>query len=98
MRTTATTLSSRAGSIVIFLLATMMILVCQPLLAQETGVIKGRVFDKGSGDPLPFANIIIVGTTIGAATDISGNFTLLSVPAGTKSIRVGYVGYVTRDA
>ena len=83
----------------LLLLAAMMLLVCQPLLAQGTGGIKGRVLDKATGDPLPFANIIVVGTTIGAASDISGNFTLNNVPAGTHSLRVGYVGYetVTRD-
>ena len=78
--------------------AILLLLLCQPLFAQQTGVIKGRVFDKATGDPLPYANIAVVGTTMGAASDISGNFTLLSVPAGTKSVRVGYVGYVTGDA
>ncbi len=76
----------------------LLLLLCQPLFAQESGIIKGRVFDKATGYPLPYANIVVVGTTMGAASDISGNFTLMSVPAGTKSVRVGYVGYVTRDA
>ncbi|MGA9120390.1 MAG: TonB-dependent receptor [Bacteroidota bacterium] len=83
----------------LLLLIAAVVLVSQPLVAQETGIIKGRVFDKGTGDALPYANIVIVGTAIGAASDISGHFTLNAVPAGTHSLRVGYVGYetVTRD-
>ncbi|HTX98568.1 MAG TPA: TonB-dependent receptor [Bacteroidota bacterium] len=77
----------------------LLVLFCQPLQAQETGAIKGRVIDKATGDPLPYANVLVVGTNIGAATDIGGNFILHNIAVGTRTLRVGYVGYgtVTRD-
>lgn len=38
--------------------------------------IKGQVLDKNTKEALPFANLAIVGTTIGVATDLEGNFSL----------------------
>ena len=41
--------------------------------AQET-TVKGKVIDANSGDPIPYANIIFQGTTIGGTTDFDGNY------------------------
>jgi len=68
---------------------------CQVVLAQDKGTITGNLTDKEmSSDPLPFANVIIKGTTIGATTDFDGNYTL-SVPAGEQTIVFSFVGYQT---
>ncbi len=61
----------------------------------NSGSIAGRVVDKTTGDPLPGANVTIQGTSIGGATDLDGKYVLRIVPAGTQSLRVTYVGYVT---
>ncbi len=53
---------------------------------------KGRVVDKSSGEPVPFANIVVKGTKYGTVSDIDGNFTLV-VPDGSNEITVTYVGY-----
>ena len=37
-------------------------------------VIKGRVTDAETGDPIAFANVILKGTTIGITTDFEGNY------------------------
>ena len=43
--------------------------------AQDKGVVKGTVSDKDlDGEPLPFANVFLKGTTIGITTDIDGNY------------------------
>ncbi len=55
--------------------------------------IKGKVTDVNSGEALPGANVILVGTSIGAATDMNGNYTILNVPSGTYKIRASYIGY-----
>ncbi|MCW9064832.1 MAG: carboxypeptidase-like regulatory domain-containing protein, partial [Ignavibacteriaceae bacterium] len=46
--------------------------------AGTTGKITGTVTYKTTGEPLPFVNIIIVGTNLGAATDIDGNYVILN--------------------
>lgn len=64
-----------------------------PLLAmaQET-VVKGKVTDANSGDPIPFANVIFQGTSIGGTTDFDGNFTFKTT-LPTDTVIVSYVGY-----
>lgn len=62
-----------------------------PGLAQET-VVKGKVTDAASGDPIPFAYVIFAGTNTGAATDFDGNYTIRTT-APTDTLVVSYVGY-----
>ena len=63
--------------------------------AQPTGTINGTVVDE-RGDPLPGANVGLMGTLIGATTDTNGSFTL-SVSPGTYHVQVSFVGYTTRQ-
>jgi hypothetical protein len=63
-----------------------------PALAQ-TGKISGSITDTKTGDPLIGANVLIVGTNMGAATDIDGFYAILNVPPGTYSVRVSVIGY-----
>ena len=42
--------------------------------AGTTGKISGRVIDAASGEPLPGVNVVIDATTLGAATDLNGDF------------------------
>jgi hypothetical protein len=58
----------------------------------QTGTISGRVIDATSLAPIPFANVFINNTTIGTATDVSGNF-VLNVPAGTHEVVFSSIGY-----
>ena len=52
-----------------------------------TGKLAGRVTSKETGEPLIGANVMILGTTLGAATDIDGNFYVLQISPGTYSLR-----------
>ncbi len=63
------------------------------MFAGNTGKIAGTVKDKETGEALPFANVIIEGTTMGAATDIEGNFVILNVPPGIYKVTASVVGY-----
>lgn len=62
-------------------------------MAQTTGKIKGEVVDAETGAPLPFANIMIVGTTIGAASDIDGKYFILNVKPGNYTLNFQMMGY-----
>ncbi len=55
--------------------------------------IEGTIIDRDTQQPLPGANVILDGTTLGAATDIEGRFTISNVPAGSYSVRVHMIGY-----
>ena len=58
-----------------------------------TGKITGRVTDVSTGQPLIGANILIEGTSIGAATDYDGYFVILNIPPTTYTVKVSMIGY-----
>lgn len=64
-----------------------------PVFAGTTGKIIGQVIESATGEPLPGVNIIIDGTTLGAATDMDGSYFILNVPAGVYTLSVSFVGY-----
>jgi hypothetical protein len=59
--------------------------------------VSGKIVDAVTREPLPFVNILFKGTTVGASTDIEGNYTM-STAQPVDSIIISYVGYnkVTR--
>lgn len=59
----------------------------------QTGKISGAIKDASTGEGLIGANIVIGGTTLGAATDIDGSYVILNVPPGTYSLKASMVGY-----
>ena len=61
--------------------------------AGTTGKIAGKVTDSKTGEALPFVNIIIEGTNLGAATDIDGNYVILNIPPGKYNVKAQYIGY-----
>ncbi len=63
------------------------------LLAGTTGKIAGKVVDQSTNETLPAVNVLVVGTSMGAATDLNGEFFILNVPAGTYTLRAEMLGY-----
>lgn len=61
----------------------------------QTGKVKGFVYDKENGEPILFTNVIIKGSTLGAATDVNGYYTITNVPVGDQTLMVTYLGYDT---
>lgn len=55
--------------------------------------VKGVLFDEKNGEAIPFANVVLDGTTHGCATDINGFFLINKVPEGKYTLKVKYVGY-----
>ena len=58
----------------------------------QSGRVVGTVTEDG-GRTLPGANVFVAGTTIGAATDVNGRFTIANAPAGPQTIVASFVGF-----
>lgn len=72
-------------------IAAMAVLVSIPAFAQS-GRIVGNVTDK-DGVSLPGANVVLVNTTLGAATDLDGHFTIVNVPVGNYDLQASMIGH-----
>ena len=59
----------------------------------QKGKIVGQVVDKSTGAPLPGANVLLKGTSIGAATDINGEYVIFGVPPGHYTMQYKFIGY-----
>ena len=75
-----------------FLSVILFILLVSSVFAQN-GQISGRVFDQRNNEPLPFANVIVKGTQIGATTDLDGRFIITGLKPGFVVLEATYVGY-----
>lgn len=62
-------------------------------LAQNTGTLAGVVTDGTTGETLVGANVRIEGTTLGAATNLDGEYRIIGVPVGNYTITASFVGY-----
>ncbi|MDB4887578.1 MAG: TonB-dependent outer membrane protein SusC/RagA [Gemmatimonadetes bacterium] len=61
------------------------------------GIVTGTVTDAASHQPVAAAQVIVVGTGIGAVTDAQGHYRLVGVPAGSVRIRARRIGYGSTD-
>ena len=65
--------------------------VTKPAAGGGTGRISGKVLERGA--PLGYANVIVIGTKQGAASDENGNFVIGAVPVGTYQVKLMATGY-----
>ncbi|MEL6916199.1 MAG: TonB-dependent receptor [Bacteroidota bacterium] len=71
--------------------SSLFLLVVYPAISQ-TGSVVGTVTDT-QGIPLVAANVRLANTTVGTATDVSGNYVLNDVPSGTSTLLVTLLGF-----
>ncbi|MGM0646913.1 MAG: carboxypeptidase regulatory-like domain-containing protein [Bacteroidota bacterium] len=79
-----------------FLTAIALLLATGTLAYGQSGALKGKITDKESGEPVPFANIIVEAggrQAGGTTTDIDGNYTIKPLPPGKYDVKASYVGY-----
>jgi len=69
----------------------MLVLLPVFVIAQHT--VSGTVTDAATGDALPGANVVVVGTNMGAAAASDGSYTITNVPAGSYTITASVIGY-----
>ncbi|RPI07129.1 MAG: TonB-dependent receptor [Ignavibacteriae bacterium] len=78
----------------LFLIA---LLVCMAMMstvvAGTTGKISGTITDAAKGEALISTNIVLSGTSLGATTDLDGNYTIVNIPPGIYSATISMVGY-----
>ncbi|MBN2639575.1 MAG: carboxypeptidase-like regulatory domain-containing protein [Bacteroidales bacterium] len=75
-----------------YFLLTLVLFLTPELYAQKIVHISGRVVDKTSRQPIPFANIILEGTGTGTLTDFDGKYKL-DVPWSEGKIQAQLIGY-----
>ncbi len=72
---------------------TVILLIPVFLFSQDVGKIAGTATDEATGEPLAGANVLVEGTSFGAAADARGNYIVLGVPVGLYTVRGEFIGY-----
>lgn len=75
--------------------AALAVLFSVNLFPQSTGSISGKITDRSNNDVLIGANVLIIGTTLGASTDLDGKFIIKGLSPGKYSVKVSYISYQT---
>ena len=61
----------------------------------QTSQISGKITDKATNQSLIGTNVFLVGTSLGASSDMDGNYLIPNVIAGSYTMKVSYIGYKT---
>ncbi len=72
--------------------ACLFIISCAAIAQNHNGTIKGFVYDKKTGEPMIYTNVIVDGSKSGVQTDVNGYFSI-SLPSGSYSLIITAVGY-----
>ena len=68
----------------------------------KPGVVKGKVVDQTTNEPLPYVNIAVKDfdnkIITGGITDENGNFTIKKIPKGKSYVEIQYIGYKAHKA
>ncbi len=62
-----------------------------PIYKLTANSVRGRVVDS-NGEPLPGANVIVQGTTIGTVTDLEGNYSI-TIPNNSSQLTYSFIGF-----
>ena len=76
--------------------ALLLLLFAFLLHAQEQsryGSVTGTVYDVATRDSIPLATVVIVGSTLGGATNENGRFVITHIPPGTYEMQASAIGY-----
>jgi len=79
--------------ILLLVIVVFSVLCFNTIYAQSTGTISGKVVDATTGETIIGANIIVEGLTLGAASDLDGNYTIKNIPKGKINLVVTFISY-----
>jgi len=77
----------------LFLPILLLLLSGSDAYSQGVGRVLGKVLDAATKKPLPFANIVILDTQLGAVTSEDGEYIIVGIPPGVYSVRASLIGY-----
>ncbi len=72
---------------------TIALLLTSAALGGTTGKVAGKVVDAQTKEALVGVNVVVTGMTLGASTDLEGEYFILNIPPGTYELRASAVGY-----
>ncbi len=88
------TMSSFSASFIRVLCVSYSLILCVSLsYSGTTGKIAGKIVDAQTSEVLVGVNVLIEGTTLGAASDVDGNYFIINIPPGTYTLKASAVGY-----
>ncbi len=61
----------------------------------QSGIVRGSVYDKDTGEPIIYCNVFLKNTTQGTTTDLNGFYSLAGIEPGEYIVMVTYIGYDT---
>ncbi|MCF8242289.1 MAG: TonB-dependent receptor [Melioribacteraceae bacterium] len=73
----------------------LILIITQAHFAQTTGKVTGNIVDAKTGEAMMGANILLEGTSLGAAADLNGDFIIINVPPGKYTLAAKMIGYKT---
>jgi hypothetical protein len=68
------------------------------LSAFSQGTIRGQIVNPVNNQAVPFANVLVMGTELGAISSEDGFYEIVNVPPGLYNVRASFVGYKTSTA
>ncbi|MCP4726935.1 MAG: carboxypeptidase-like regulatory domain-containing protein, partial [bacterium] len=72
----------KSGSLIIPVMILLLLFFHNPADIYSQGKIKGRITDSHNDQPLQYANVVLLGTKLGSATDEHGDYEISNIPAG----------------
>ena len=71
----------------------LLVLFFSSLAFAQSGSLSGKISDSVTGEEIPGATVYIVELQKGDAADMDGNYTISSIPNGSYTLQVSFVGY-----
>ena len=71
----------------------VLLFVILPTFVFAQNTVSGTVSDESTGDALPGANVVLEGTSMGAAASSDGTYSISNVPAGSYTVTASVIGY-----
>ena len=71
----------------------VLLFVILPTFVFAQNTVSGTVSDASTGDALPGANVVLEGTSMGAAASADGTYSISNVPAGSYTVTASVIGY-----